>query len=56
MSKILQVIDAYLAAIVQKEIEKGNRVALYSSQTMTKIMEGNFSVTKSRKKVCICNF
>ncbi|XP_062598699.1 uncharacterized protein LOC134260132 [Saccostrea cucullata] len=46
-----QVIDAYLAAIVQKEIEKGNKVALYPSQTMTQIMDGNFSVGKSRRKL-----
>ena len=48
---LLQVVDAYLAFIVQAEIEKGNNITMYPSQTMTSIMSGNFSVQNSRKKV-----
>ena len=50
---LLQVVDAYLAFIVQAEIEKGNNITMYPSQTtgMTSIMSGNFSVQNSRKTV-----
>jgi hypothetical protein len=51
LSKILQVVDAYLAFIVQAEMEKGKNVTMYPSQTMTSILSGNFSIQKSRKKV-----
>ncbi|XP_062591433.1 uncharacterized protein LOC134252909 [Saccostrea cucullata] len=46
-----QVMDAYLAYIVHREIEKGNLVALYPSQTMRSIVEGKFSVQKCRQKL-----
>lgn len=53
----LQVIDAYIAFIVQAEIEKGNHihVTMYPSQTMTGIMSGTYSVEKCRKKVALLN-
>ena len=38
---LLQVVGAYLAFIVQAEIEKGNNINMYPSQTMTSIMSGN---------------
>lgn len=46
-----QVIDAYIAFIVQAEIEKGNHITMYPSQTMTGIMSGTYSVEKCRKKL-----
>ena len=51
LSKLFQVVDAYLAFIVQAEIEKGNNITMYPSQTMTSIMSGNFSIQNRRKKV-----
>lgn len=49
----LQVVDAYLANIVQRELEKGKSVSLYPSQTMNSLVEGTFSVDKCRQKVCV---
>lgn len=49
----LQVVDAYLANIVQRELEKGKSVSLYPSQTMKRLVEGTFSVDKCRQKVCV---
>ena len=48
---LLVVVDAYLAFIVQAEIEKGNYITMYPSQTMTSILSGNCSVQYNRKKV-----
>lgn len=45
--------DAYLSLIVQREIEKGNKITMYSSQTMTQIVSGTFSVNNCRRKVGI---
>lgn len=50
---LLQVMDAYLSLIVQREIEKGNKITMYSSQTMTQIVSGTFSVNNCRRKVGI---
>ncbi|XP_056008435.1 uncharacterized protein LOC125666366 [Ostrea edulis] len=46
-----QVMDAYIAFIVQAEIEKGKQITMYPSQTMTAIMSGTFSVEICRKKL-----
>lgn len=51
----LQVMDAYIAFIVQAEIEKGKQITMYPSQTMTAIMSGTFSVEICRKKVALQN-
>lgn len=45
--------DAYLSLIVQREIEKGNKITMYSSQTMTQIVNGTFSVNNCHRKVVI---
>ncbi|XP_055997908.1 uncharacterized protein LOC130047289 [Ostrea edulis] len=46
-----QVMDPYIAFIVQAEIEKGKQITMYPSQTMTAIMSGTFSVENCRKKL-----
>lgn len=48
-----QVMDAYLSLIVQREIEKGNKITIYSSQTMAQIVSRTFSVINCRRKVVI---
>lgn len=52
---IIYLIDAYIAFILQAEIEKGNHITMYPSQTMTGIMSGTYSVEKCRKKVALLN-
>ncbi|XP_062614806.1 uncharacterized protein LOC134276581 isoform X2 [Saccostrea cucullata] len=46
-----QVVDAYLAFLVQAEIEKGKKITMYASQTMTAIVDGSFTFKGCKKKL-----
>uniref|UniRef100_A0A8W8NY15 Uncharacterized protein n=1 Tax=Magallana gigas TaxID=29159 RepID=A0A8W8NY15_MAGGI len=46
-----KVVDAYLAYLVQAEIEKGNKITIYPSQTMTAIVDGSFTIKGCKKKL-----
>lgn len=46
-----QVVDAYIAYLVQAEIEKGNKIMMYPSQTMTAIVDGSFTIKCYKKMV-----